>query len=46
MFGTTVESVEVGRERFAYWCLDALFLLCSSDESGSLLSFLSPSLST
>ncbi|KAI5479516.1 endosomal peripheral membrane protein [Pseudohyphozyma bogoriensis] len=29
MFGTTAEVVEVGRERFGYWCFDLLFLLCS-----------------
>jgi hypothetical protein len=47
MYGTTVEVVEVGRERFAYWCLDALFLLCAGGEEGAfaplhpLLPFLS-----
>jgi hypothetical protein len=33
MYGTTAEVVEVGRERFAYWCLDLLFLLCSDSKS-------------
>ncbi|GAA5977223.1 hypothetical protein JCM11641_003881 [Rhodosporidiobolus odoratus] len=33
MRGTTVEIVPVGRERFAYWCLDLLFLVCSREES-------------
>ncbi|GAA5930374.1 hypothetical protein JCM10213_001074 [Rhodosporidiobolus nylandii] len=32
MHGTTVEVVEVGRERFSYWCLDLLFHMCSSEE--------------
>ncbi|KAK4704567.1 hypothetical protein P7C70_g1641, partial [Phenoliferia sp. Uapishka_3] len=32
MFGTTAEVVEVGRERFGYWCFDLLFLLCSDVE--------------
>lgn len=33
--GTTLEDVHLPRERFAYWCLDLLFLFCteSSDES-------------
>ncbi|GAA5873054.1 hypothetical protein JCM1840_007309 [Sporobolomyces johnsonii] len=31
MHGTTVEVAEVGRERFAYWSFDLLFLLCSSE---------------
>lgn len=34
MRGTTVEIVEVGRERFAYWSLDLLFSLCSDEDSG------------
>ncbi|KAL8279821.1 hypothetical protein RQP46_007671 [Phenoliferia psychrophenolica] len=32
MHGTTAEVVEVGRERFGYWCFDLLFLLCSDVE--------------
>ncbi|KAM0751477.1 hypothetical protein T439DRAFT_287566 [Meredithblackwellia eburnea MCA 4105] len=32
MFGTTAEVIEVGRERFGYWCFDLLFLLCSDVE--------------
>lgn len=36
MFGTTAEVVEVGRERFGYWCFDLLFLLCSDVEKGAL----------
>ncbi|GAA5936680.1 hypothetical protein JCM1841_000223 [Sporobolomyces salmonicolor] len=31
MHGTTVEVAEVGRERFAYWSFDLLFLLCSNE---------------
>lgn len=34
MYGTTAEVVEVGRERFAYWCFDLLFLLCSDEVEG------------
>ena len=34
MHGTTAEVVEVGRERFGYWCFDLLFLLCSDVEKG------------
>ncbi|GAA5982187.1 hypothetical protein JCM5350_003486 [Sporobolomyces pararoseus] len=30
--GTTVEIVEVGRERFAYWSFDLLFSLCSDQD--------------
>ncbi|GAA5902486.1 Mon2p [Sporobolomyces salmoneus] len=30
--GTTVEVVEVGRERFAYWAFDLLFDLCSDHD--------------
>ncbi|GAA5958007.1 hypothetical protein JCM3765_006230 [Sporobolomyces pararoseus] len=30
--GTTVEIVEVGRERFAYWSFDLLFSLCSDED--------------
>ncbi|BGP03886.1 Endocytosis and vacuole integrity protein [Rhodotorula toruloides] len=33
MFGTTVEIVENRKERFAYWCLDMLFLVCDGDEA-------------
>ena len=32
--GTTVEVVEVGRERFAYWSLDLLFSLCTDQDQG------------
>ncbi|BGP27996.1 Endocytosis and vacuole integrity protein [Rhodotorula toruloides] len=33
MFGTTVEIVENRKERFAYWCLDMLFLICDGDKA-------------
>lgn len=32
MSGTTVEIVENRKERFAYWCLDMLFLICDGDK--------------
>ncbi|BGP52111.1 Endocytosis and vacuole integrity protein [Rhodotorula kratochvilovae] len=32
MYGTTVEVVETGRERLAYWCLDLLFHVCGAAE--------------
>ncbi|SCV74793.1 BQ2448_7822 [Microbotryum intermedium] len=36
MHGTTAECVEVGKERFAYWCFELLFLTCAeSDASGT-----------
>lgn len=35
MFGTTAEVVEIGRERFGYWCFELLFLMCSDVEQGS-----------
>jgi hypothetical protein len=34
MFGTTVEIVENRKERFVYWCLDMLFLICGGDDKG------------
>lgn len=34
MYGTTVDIVEVSRERFAYWCFDLLFVMCSDCEDG------------
>lgn len=37
--GTTAEVVEVGRERFGYWCLDLLFLMCSANEQGNVTFF-------
>lgn len=37
MYGTTAEVVEVGRERFGYWCFDLLFLLCTDVGRGGLL---------
>ncbi|BGP35773.1 Endocytosis and vacuole integrity protein [Rhodotorula toruloides] len=33
MFGTTVEIVDNRKERFAYWCLDMLFLICGGDKA-------------
>ncbi|BGO96049.1 hypothetical protein NBRC10512_005991 [Rhodotorula toruloides] len=33
MFGTTVEIVENRKERFAYWCLDMLFLVCDGHKA-------------
>lgn len=35
MYGTTMEVIEVGRERFGYWCFDLLFLLCTDVEKGN-----------
>lgn len=35
MFGTTVEIAENRKERFAYWCLDMLFLVCDGDNGES-----------
>ena len=32
--GTTADIVEVERERFAYWWLDLLFLMCSDEARG------------
>ena len=32
--GTTKQSLLVPRERFAYWCLDLLFLVCSNVPRG------------
>lgn len=37
--GTTVDDADMPRERFAYWCLDLLFLMCaksSNAEEGKL----------
>ncbi len=34
MVGTTVLMVQLPRERFAYWCFDLLFLICSNSQSG------------
>lgn len=34
MVGTTAEVVELGRERFGYWCFDLLFLMCSDVDQG------------
>lgn len=31
MHGTTVDVVELGRERFAYWSLELLFYICHDD---------------
>lgn len=31
MHGTTAEIVERPRERYAYWCLDLLFLMCAAN---------------
>ena len=36
MVGTTVPMVQLPRERFAYWCLDLLFLICSNSQDGRL----------
>ena len=33
--GTTVNSAVVPRERFSYWCLDLLFLVCSNTDKGA-----------
>jgi hypothetical protein len=32
--GSTAPVVEVSRERFSYWCLDLLFLICSDTSKG------------
>ena len=32
--GSTVPVREVSRERFSYWCLDLLFLICSDTSKG------------
>lgn len=37
LYGTTAEVVEVGRERFGYWCFDMLFQLCSDLAPGTSL---------
>lgn len=43
MNGSTMNDTVVPRERFAYWCLDLLFLICSDSEKGeSGFSFLLP----
>lgn len=34
--GTTAQIIEIGRERFGYWCLDLLFLMCSAEEKGNI----------
>jgi hypothetical protein len=34
MVGSTVPAKEVSRERFSYWCLDLLFLICSDTAKG------------
>jgi hypothetical protein len=34
MVGTTVPMVQLPRERFAYWCFDLLFLVCSNSQDG------------
>lgn len=34
LIGTTVEEVELPRERFAYWCLDLLFLMAARLDTG------------
>ncbi|GAA6060857.1 hypothetical protein JCM10212_006237 [Sporobolomyces blumeae] len=34
LHGTTVEVVEHGRERFAFWSFDLLFSLCSAEQHG------------
>lgn len=36
MDGTTAEITPRPRERFAYWCLDLMFLMCSSRLQGEL----------
>lgn len=37
MVGTTVLMVQLPRERFAYWCFDLLFLICSNSQDGRLI---------
>lgn len=32
--GTTMDDEELPRERFAYWCLDLLFLMCNRASEG------------
>jgi hypothetical protein len=32
--GSTAPVAEVSRERFSYWCLDLLFLICSDSSKG------------
>ncbi|GAA5871435.1 hypothetical protein JCM3774_005599 [Rhodotorula dairenensis] len=34
MEGTTVQTVEVQKERFAYWNLDTLFMICDAEHVG------------
>jgi hypothetical protein len=34
MVGTTALMVQLPRERFAYWCYDLLFLICSNSQDG------------
>ncbi|SGY81478.1 BQ5605_C009g05501 [Microbotryum silenes-dioicae] len=38
MHGTTAECVGVGRERFAYWCFELLFLTCAEAEASGTFS--------
>ncbi|GAA5982776.1 hypothetical protein JCM10908_006780 [Rhodotorula pacifica] len=33
--GTTVQSIEVQKERFAYWNLDTLFMICDVKQAGT-----------
>lgn len=35
--GTTVNIPVVPRERFSYWCLDLLFLVCSDIDKGDAI---------
>ena len=34
--GSTAPIREVSRERFSYWCLDLLFLVCSDTSKGKV----------
>lgn len=38
LVGTTLDDYELPRERFAYWCLDLLFLMCNQANDGKFFS--------
>jgi len=38
--GSTAPARGVSRERFSYWCLDLLFLICSDTSKGMICAFL------
>ena len=35
--GSTSTGVVFPRERFAYWCLDLLFMICASRDDGEII---------